>query len=428
MNKKYQADLDYQDKHYVPTFIPVDANDFTFMGRLLRNITDSLGKGMYLDSLSSWYDAEGQQIFGLRYVHFLHEHLGTTFLQGLDRLIVYTVVSETRKFQRDYGFHIGGGTVSEELRVKGKKQNFQLMQALSQFDAVISPAFEALNPNAVPRYKLLKQQTTNISSQFLPMIVKVGKLQLLRKLVVRQINFAAKVECAQYTACLETANKAILHNIVEIKETAQHVALEREYPDVAALVQQGKLDSSEGEEGLTKEQEAVREEKYEEAGKAMRDFMRDVTVCLEFVGQVKPMNKVYSLSRDLHHMPLMFALVTLNALNYIQYDAHLYSMVRSKKEVVLDGPHFIVGLLTIFKQYHSSNFLKYMMYLSNYLKNVIQASQFQPTGMKQLPPEVTPILCFLEELMRFEGRARDVVVQIVGPYIFDYFIYQTQPQ
>lgn len=123
VNKKYQADLDYQDKHYVPTFIPVDAHDFTFMGRLLRNITDSLGKAMYLDSLSSWYDSNGQQIFGLRYVHFLHEHLGTTFLQGLDRLIVYTLVSETKKFQRDYGFIIGGGTVSEELRLKGKKHN-----------------------------------------------------------------------------------------------------------------------------------------------------------------------------------------------------------------------------------------------------------------------------------------------------------------
>jgi WASH complex subunit strumpellin len=412
----------------VPTFIPVDANDFTFMGRLLRNITDSLGRAMYLDSLSSWYDANGAQVFGLRYVHFLHEHLGTTFLQGLDRLIVYTVVSETRKFQRDYGFIIGGGTVSEELRVKGKKQNFQLMQELSQFDAAISRAFEALNPNAVPRYQRLRQQTENISQQFRPMIVKIGQLQLLRKLVVRQINFAAKVECAQYTACLETANKAILHNMVEIKETAQHVALEREAPDVAALVQQGKLDASGGgeEAALTKEQEAIKQAKDEEANKNMRDFMRDLTVCLEFVGQVKPMNKVYSLSRDLHHMPLVFALVTLNALNYVQYDTHLYSLVRSKKEVVLDGPHFIVGLLTIFKQYHSSNFLKYMMYLSNYLKNVIQASQFSPTGMKQLPPECTPILCFLEELMRFDGRGRDVVCQIIGPYIFDYFIYQTQ--
>lgn len=131
VNKKYQADLDYQEKHFVPTFIPTDNYNITFMGRLLRNITESLGKGMYLDYLSSWYDPKGQQIFGLRYVHFLHEHLGTTFLQGLDRLIVYTIVSETRKFQREYGYIIGGGTVSEEKRAKGKKQNLQLMKDLA---------------------------------------------------------------------------------------------------------------------------------------------------------------------------------------------------------------------------------------------------------------------------------------------------------
>ena len=57
VNKKYTGDLDDQDKYFVPTFIPVDANNFTFMGRLLTNITDSLGKGMYLDNLSSWYDS-----------------------------------------------------------------------------------------------------------------------------------------------------------------------------------------------------------------------------------------------------------------------------------------------------------------------------------------------------------------------------------
>lgn len=163
VNKKYQADLDYEEKHFVPSFIPVDAFDFTFMGRLLRNITESLGKGMYLDSLSSWYDNSGSQIFGLRYVHFLHEHLGTTFLQGLDRLIVYTIVSETRKFQRDYGFIIGGGTVSEELRLKGKKHDQRLLQMLTQFDADIGQNFQALSPQASRQYQMLARQIANVS-------------------------------------------------------------------------------------------------------------------------------------------------------------------------------------------------------------------------------------------------------------------------
>ncbi len=50
---------------------------------------------------------------------------------------------------------IGGGTVSEELRAKGKKQNTLLMQDLSKFDAIISSNFSHLNPNAVKKYQLL---------------------------------------------------------------------------------------------------------------------------------------------------------------------------------------------------------------------------------------------------------------------------------
>ena len=101
-------------------------------------------------------------------------------------------------------------------------------------------------------------------------------------------------------------------------------------------------------------------------------------------------------------------------------------MVRSKKEVVLDGPHFITGMLTIFKQYHNSNFMKFLMFFANYVKNAIHASQITaPQGVRSLPPEVSPALAFLEEVMRFEGSSRDVVCQTLGPYIFDNFVYQT---
>jgi hypothetical protein len=50
------------------------------MGRVLRHITETISKGYYLDHLSSWYDSNGNQIFGLRYVNYVQEYLGTTFL------------------------------------------------------------------------------------------------------------------------------------------------------------------------------------------------------------------------------------------------------------------------------------------------------------------------------------------------------------
>ena len=67
--------------------------------------------------------------------------------------------------------------------------------------------------------------------------------------MVRQINFAAKVECSQYSRCLETVNQSVLNNIVEIKENAQRVFLEREHPDIAALDQQQALNNSGGQPG-----------------------------------------------------------------------------------------------------------------------------------------------------------------------------------
>jgi hypothetical protein len=91
------------------------------MGRFLRQILETVSKGFYLDSQSTWYDQNGAQIFGLRHVNFVQNFVGINFLHGLDRLIVYNCVAELRNFCRTYGFLIGGGNISEERRAKARK-------------------------------------------------------------------------------------------------------------------------------------------------------------------------------------------------------------------------------------------------------------------------------------------------------------------
>lgn len=90
------------------------------MGRVLRHITETISKGFYLEHLSAWYDNQGNPIFGLRHVNYVHDYLGTTFLQGLDKLITYNIVNKINFFCRDYGLYIGGGGVSDDKRSKGK--------------------------------------------------------------------------------------------------------------------------------------------------------------------------------------------------------------------------------------------------------------------------------------------------------------------
>lgn len=46
-------------------------------------------------------------------------------------------------------------------------------------------------------------------------------MQLLRKLITKEIYFSAKAESFQYTSCLEAVNYTVLHNLDEIKETAK---------------------------------------------------------------------------------------------------------------------------------------------------------------------------------------------------------------
>ena len=62
----------------------------------------------------------------------------------------------------------------------------------------------------------------------MPIIVQIGKLQLLRKLVLQEIYFSAKVESPYYTACLEALNQTTLHNLDEMRDSARRHFVERE--------------------------------------------------------------------------------------------------------------------------------------------------------------------------------------------------------
>ena len=104
VNKKYSTGMmEAQENYYVPIFTPVDDLDFTFMGRVLRHILQTISKGFYFDHLSSWYDAQGNQLFGLRHVNYVQDYLGASFLVGLDRLITYNIVNRIQDFFSIYG-------------------------------------------------------------------------------------------------------------------------------------------------------------------------------------------------------------------------------------------------------------------------------------------------------------------------------------
>ena len=224
VNKKYAPTFDTtQENQYIPQFVPLDENDSTFMGRLLRYILVSISNGFYLESTQTWYDQKGNQVFGIRFIHFLQENLGTSFLQGFDKLLVYNIVHELRIFYKEYGATIGGGSVSLEMakRLKRSKDTVTFTEALRNLEAQLRSNFESLSPQLLKNYQTMtKYVTPQIANTFLPRIDRLGKLQLLRKIVAGQIHFISRVQSAHYTNCLKTLNKTVLHNLNEIRENA----------------------------------------------------------------------------------------------------------------------------------------------------------------------------------------------------------------
>lgn len=59
----------------------------------------------------------------------------------------------------------------------------------------------------------------------------------------------------------------------------------------------------------------------------------------------------------------------------LKYDPFVYNLTRAKKELLIDGPHFIIGLVTIFKQFHYNHFKKYVHYLIHYVKVGLAANK-----------------------------------------------------
>lgn len=95
----------------------------------------------------------------------------------------------------------------------------------------------------------------------------------------------------------------------------------------------------------------------------------------------------------------------------MQYQTKINTFTRrSAKSLPIDGPHFIVGLLTVFKQYNPVNYKRYLFILSHFYKNVIYNTTLtKDKPCVVLPEDSSSILVFMEELMKFEATPREVV-------------------
>ncbi|KAL5022673.1 hypothetical protein ScPMuIL_001828 [Solemya velum] len=221
-------------------------------------------------------------------------------------------------------------------------------------------------------------KTVKIWPPFLDVILKVGQLQLLRKQIAHELNTSLKFDSKFLASALQTVNTGLLADI------------ERHYQDPSLPYP-----------------------------KEENPLMFELTSYLEAAGFHNPLMKIYITTRRLPYFPLFNFLFVVTHLSKLVYSKSINGMVCKKMSDPLDGPPFVVGCITLLKQFHSENTAIFIAYLGEYVRSLVEV--LPGAKSTDLSQDILNVLVFLEDYIYYSGLPRKMVEAYIPTYIFDEF-------
>lgn len=88
---------------------------------------------------------------------------------------------------------------------------------------------------------------------------------------------------------------------------------------------------------------------------------------------------------------------------------------------MLDGVPFVIGILTLLKQFNRSERDLFFVYIGQYLRAQIDILNFEKTKTPELPMEITYLLRFLQIYCKFANIDSKVLDSYVPSYLFARF-------
>eukprot|EP00667_Euglena_gracilis_P000875 EG_transcript_875 len=346
----------------IPRYPPLDEHSVNFMGRLVRELqaqTDPR-RTVYVNQLAGWYD-EQKEVVGLRTVSLIRDSLGVFGLTGASKLLSFMTVKEVQTFVK----------YVDRAVLRGFAADFDALAA------DLNPP-EAAPRNAARWYDgpLLAKLGRNFFPTLLEGAMRIGRNQLLRRHLASELTFTCKLDSQALWCSLRTLNQALLED----------VRLSHRQPDQCPY--------PDGDNPL----------------------LAELAAYLENVGLTHPLSKVYATSEPLPDLPLVLALLVLSCLGRFKYEPAIDCLTARKKDEVLDGTPFAVGIITVLKQFHSDHTASFVGYLAQYVCHVLGDV---PLGADKksadVPVEVVNALHFLELGGQLAPWPRDLLDQRLPP-------------
>lgn len=110
----------------------------------------------------------------------------------------------------------------------------------------------------------------------------------------------------------------------------------------------------------------------------------------------------------------------ISSLQKYAYDSKLQILAPKDRRDACDATPFVVGVITLLKQFHSSDTHHFIQLLCQYLRCLI-VMQGKDSKKKELDlgGEAVNVIVFLQEFCKFSSLDRKAVQDHLPPYIFD---------
>jgi len=142
---------------------------------------------------------------------------------------------------------------------------------------------------------------------------------------------------------------------------------------------------------------------------------------LDTTGINDPFTKIYITTEPIENFACLMFLFVISQVNKFQYNDHLSILMHKKDKRSYDGTPFVVGLITLLKQFHSSNTQLFLAYLGQYIRAFVNVSLQRDAKLSDLPEEVTSVLLFLEQYLKLANCDPKQIESYVPAYIYSNF-------
>ena len=318
-----------------------DPSSATFLGRSLNallKLTDPKAT-IYSQHLMGWYNADGEQLCGIKFFSLLRKSIGVQGMLGLETLLVHAISNEMQRFLKFY---------------RDMMKNYGLV--LEQIRDNLCPEWKTPDNDNI--YTRAQRKVSKLMVPFMTFFSRIGQMQLSRKQLKNELQLGSRVEATKFSNLLSTRNKLFLKELVD----------------------------SGG---------VVPEEKHM--------AFQEISDLLTSTGAAEPLHSIFFKNELLEGLPVLIILFIIKAASDLNYDSDFSALVGTREEDPFDGWTLVAGISTLLRQFHPSyakiTFALLGQFVTFSMRQFHQEQDWKKKHSRsQLPKEVKNTLIFMRQV------------------------------